>query len=295
MNRSIQTRAITSSAKLSAISPESPRYVDVPQSFQEDWAPRSFVSGRIPVPRELFPPSRPDKPSKQYLANATREPKTPTDYSKLSEKGKHKYRLSQMRKEYLREGLTELHQRKKNAIQRMQFRADEKQAERARLLSQAEREDARLTNISIPSEMQPGKRIDLHSLDALKIHESKSTNVARTEADRLDLRKDQLHTLYMHSRTFITTEEELKKKIEMEFADNKFSETSKDTTLSYWESRGAPDGIAEMVNRSTINSRGGSPARSGSGESKSLQAEAAYARDQERMKRIAEKLSGGKI
>ena len=285
MKQSIQARTFTSTTKLLAITPESPRYIDVPQPFQEDWAPPRFVSGRMPVPRELFPASRRDKPSPQYLANVTPESKKPIDYSKLSEKGQYRHRLSQMRKDYLRDGLTQLHKRKQNAIQRMQFRADEKQAERARLLSQAEREDARLTNISIPSEMLPDRIIDLHSLEAFKIHESKSANVARTEINRADLRKDQLHTLYMNSRSFITTEEQLKKKIEEEFADNKFGSNN----INYWDKEIVPDSMAEMVNKSTTSPR---MRPTGSTE---RQYQAAHERDQERMKRIAEKLSGGKI
>ena len=240
----------------------------------------------MPIPRELFPASRPDKPSPEYLANVTPEAKTPIDYSKLSETGQYKYRQAQKRKDYLREGLTQLYKRKQHATQRMQFRADEKQAERARLLSQAEREDARLTNVSIPSEMQPDKKTESSSHAELEIHESKSANAARSEVTKTELRKDQLHTLYMNSRDFITSEEQLTQKIDEEFSDNKFREGGKSLNLSKWDSEGRPESIADLVNRSII-----SPRKRNDGD----QLDTVFKRDQERMKRIAEKLSGGKI
>ena len=286
LRQSVQARAFSSTTQRTSISPESPRFIDVPKSFQEDWAPPRFVSGRMPVPRDLFPARRPDKPSPEYLANVTQDPKVPVDVSKLSEKQQYKHRLSQMRKEYLREGLTGLNQRKKNAIQNMQFRSDEKQAERSRLLSQAEREDARLTNISVTSEMNPDKKVDLAHLNAQEIHEHKITNVARKEAERTALRKDQLHTLYMNSREFITTQEQLKKKIADEFSATKFGGEGRENYASHWEAGEVPEGINDLVNAATVSSTG---ARNDPGP------EAAFKRDQERMKRIAEKLSGGKI
>ncbi|RMZ86557.1 hypothetical protein DV736_g6218, partial [Chaetothyriales sp. CBS 134916] len=285
------TRRLATTAPLAAISPESPRYIDVPQSLQEDWVPRRFVPGRMPVPREIFPRNRPDKPSPEYLANATPEPKQPVDTSKLSEKALYKHRLGQLRKQYLRESLVQLHKRKQAAVSRMKFRSDEKQADHARLVAQAEREDVRLTSISVPSSMNPNIKVDLHSaVDTCQIHEEKTANVSRAETDKTDARLDNLHTLYMNARTFIVNEAQLKAKIADEFADNKFNKFDSgkagEQNMSLWDSLGAPDGMKEMVNKSTVSPRM---------REKDAAYEAAWERDQERMKRVAEKLSGGKI
>ncbi|RMD42170.1 hypothetical protein DV735_g2967, partial [Chaetothyriales sp. CBS 134920] len=285
------TRGLATTAPLAAISPESPRYIDVPQSLQEDWLPRRFVPGRMPVPREIFPRNRPDKPSAEYLANVTPEPKQPVDTTKLSEKALYRHRLGQLRKQYLRESLVQLHKRKQAATSRMKFRSDEKQADHARLIAQAEREDVRLTSISVPASMNPNAKLDLRSAaDRRHIHEEKKANVSRTQTDKTGVRLDNLHTLYMNARTFIVNEAQLKAKIAEEFADNKFNKVdagkSGEQNMSLWDSLGAPDGIKDMVNKSTVSPRM---------REQDPAYEAAWERDQERMKRVAEKLSGGKI
>src|SRR6201996_3105373 len=100
-------RTFSTSSARSYIPPESPAYIDVPQPLQQvrDIKPRA--KGILPLPRELFPARRPDKPSQKYLDNVTRDP-LPQNYrpeNELTETGRYKRRMAEMRKSQLRSGL----------------------------------------------------------------------------------------------------------------------------------------------------------------------------------------------
>ena len=193
--------------------------------------------------------------------------------------------MTQLRKQHLREGLAELYARKQNQDREKKIRSDTKSAERARLVSQAEREDARLTNASVPAAMNPKLKQTFTEEDALWMQEKRRQNIETHQSKKSAAQHDALHTLYMNARDFITDEEQLGAKIKEEFDDKNFGGHSSDPAKSYWDSQGPPDGIAEMVNRSTM-SRG----RQGVSEK-----EDAWRRDQERMRKLAEGLSGGKM
>ncbi|OAP62324.1 hypothetical protein AYL99_04527 [Fonsecaea erecta] len=244
------SRVFSTTSPRSYIPPESPAFVDVPQPLQpvRDFHPRA--NGLLPVPRELFPARRPDKPGQQYLDNVTRDPLPknipPPDH--LTETGKYKRRMAELRKTHLRSALKELHMRKTSIDAAIAARSAAKQRERARLVSQTEREDA--------------------------AHEAR---LAAKHEDRLD----KLHTLYINSRTFITDREQLSAAIEKAFT----------TTGSIWRKDGRPDTVEEMIkrgrDRTADQGRGGMMLFSDVNE-RAL-------KDQERMKKIAEKLSGGKL
>ena len=193
--------------------------------------------------------------------------------------------MTQLRKQHLRQGLAELHTRKQKQDRDLNVRSDTKSAERARLISQAEREDARLTNVSIPSAMDPDSKQMFTHEEAEEMQKRRSRHVEAHEAMKADAQHDALHTLYMNARNFITSEKQLLKKIEEEFDIKDFGGHSSDPAKSYWDSQGPPDGIAQMVNRSTM----------GRGKQSVGEKEDAWRRDQERMKKLAEGLSGGKM
>lgn len=284
LTKSFQTRTFSSTSNLTSIPPESPFYIDVPPSHQADLPLPKKSKGVLPVPRKLFPAKRPDKPSLQYLANATPD-KLPHNIAPdmtLSDQGRYKLRMTERRKTHLREGLTELYKRKENMTRAINAKSEAKQAEHARLMAQAEREDARLTNNSIPEGMKPGKHHEISEKELWEIYEKKKANVDRQAAERAEERRDKLHTLYMNARNFITTEEQLNKHIEMEFDEKFFGEF--ESAASMWATS-PPDSIKTMIERT----RGGHSVRLGE------EASERFNRDQERMKRIAEKLSGGKM
>ncbi|KAH0836041.1 hypothetical protein AYO21_02683 [Fonsecaea monophora] len=276
-------RAFSSSSPRAYIPPESPAFVDVPEPLQTIRDSQARPKGILPVPRELFPSRRPDKPGQQYLDNVTPDPLPknipPPDH--LTETGKYKRRMAELRKTHLRSALKELHTRKTSIDTTIAARSAAKQRERTRLLSQAEREDVRLTNVSVPSAMRPQKIHELSIEEELANYNArKAAHEARLAAKHED-RLDKLHTLYMNSRTFITDREQLSAAIEKAFT----------TTGSIWRKDGRPDTVEEMIkrgrDRTADQGRGGMMLFSDVNE-RAL-------KDQERMKKIAEKLSGGKL
>lgn len=313
--RSCRTRlANTSSRRNFSVSrvqrqipPESPAYIDIPSSLQAALPWSRPVKGTLPVPRELFPASRPDKPSELYLQHLT--PDALPKNVKSSAKGQERARLAQLRKEQLRQGLTGLYARKQAEINAMNNRSTNKQAERSRLLRQPEREDARLTSTSVTKEMQPAHA---HSLDALlaevaaakRIHAQKLDNVARHAQKKQEERLDHLHTLYMNARSFITNPHQLNVAIAEQFdlstggpeavpahADFK---TDIGSGQSMWQF-GPPESIKDMVDDATDTPRDRTAKSIRYGKNASPADEARYRREQDRFKKIAERLSGGKM
>lgn len=276
------TRTFSTSSSLFYIPPESPAYIDVPQPIQQVRDIKPCAKGILPLPRELFPARRLDKPNQQYLENVTRDPlpKNILSEDHLTETGRYKRRMAELRKTHLRSSLKELHARKSSIDSTIAARSAAKHRERARLLTQPEREDVRLTNVSIPSAMRPQKIHVLSPDEQLEIHNTRlathEANLAAKHEDRLD----SLHTLYMHARSFITTKEQLKTALDKTFESNR----------SIWR-EGEPETVQDMIKRgrdtNAAQGRGGSVLPGDLTERAS--------KDQERMKKIAERLSGGKL
>ena len=195
--------------------------------------------------------------------------------------------MADLRKSHLRSSLVELHQRKTSIQQSMQKRSQYKSDQSQRLVHQPPRHDERLTNNSIPSTLLAPQH-NLTPTEALAIHDRKTANVAAHEAKRVAERVDALHTLYMNARHFITDEKQMLAKIKAEFEDKSFG-LSGSKGQSYWDS-GPPDDIKRMVDSQYVAPRKTEPSGAGLGNTNSKST-----RDQERMKRIAEKLSGGKL
>ncbi|KIW17841.1 hypothetical protein PV08_05036 [Exophiala spinifera] len=278
----IRTFASTSSRL--HIPPESPAFIDVPEPHQPVGEPKPQVKGILPVPRELFPRRRPDKPGQEYLANVTRDPlpKNVPHPDHLSETGRYKQRMAELRKAQLREGLQELHRRKVHIDGQIAYRSQARQKQNARLTTQAQREDERLTNATVPSAMKlRGGHHELSPEDEDALYDSRvqayQAKRAAKHADRLD----RLHTLYMNARHFITTKEQLADAIDQAFQ----------TTKSIWDRQGPPDTVEDMIRRG--RDRTGDQGRGGLRLSSEVNER--VLKDQERMQKIAEKLSGGKM
>ena len=287
------TRAFTTTTTQCAIPPEAPNYVDVPPSHPPDLVTPRRQKGILPVPRELFPPQQPDKPSADYLARVTRDkkPENVVSEENMSDLGRYRHRLGETRKQYLRESLLDLHIRKEAHTKRIAFRSHQKQAERERLINQPERIDEQLTNATIPQYMRPlnGKQIPPGDMKAA--YERKKTNLERHKVEKDEERRDALHTLYMNARNFITTEEQLGAEIDRAFpVDGKHPNFKSDVSpgSNMWNI-GAPPTIGDLLEAGSQRVR---KDFSKAGLENSAQK---YRIDQERMKRIAEELSGGKI
>ena len=123
-----------------------------------------------------------------------------------------------------------------------------------------------------------------------------------------------LHTLYMNARSFITNESQLDAAIDKEFpADGsppKRWRTQERPGTSIWN-KGPPKGVKTMLEESVGGSgdSGGAGGMSSAGAGRGVsrytgvlgrvvedqRTTALHRKDQERMKRIAEELSGGKM
>jgi pyruvate-formate lyase len=285
-------RAFTTTAAQLAVPPESPNFVDVPQSYQPDLVIPRRQKGVLPVPRELFPPRQPDKPSEEYIARATRDKlaKNVVPESKMSELDKYRTRMALTRKKHLKEGLLELHNREEAMARLVAIRSEQKRKERERLVSQAERVDERLTNSSVPQAMKPGKALKINEADVEARYKKKMSNLEKQWREKAEERREALHTLYMNARTFITTDEQLDAEIEKAFPKGRNTEFATDTKLgdNIWNV-GSPATIADLLDA------GASRVRKDFSKAGLTETDHKFAIDQERMKRIAEELSGGKM
>ncbi|KAJ5721359.1 uncharacterized protein N7483_009293 [Penicillium malachiteum] len=248
----VQVRSFTTSPNL-RVGPESPHFVDIPQVLQPTNASKPRVKGTLPVPRELFPSRRTDKPGKMYLDAVTPAPKTERKVNVKSsdpEKQAFKIKMAELRRENLREGLEGLYKRKTSAEAVMSHRSRENQKRRESVLRQSEPEDERLTRSSIVQAMQSQKHVlaDPNREERLAISKAR---VEAQEAQKSAERQDDLHSLYMSARTFITTEEQLSAEIDRVFPDGENTAWRNDCQPgdNIWN-LGTPPTVQSIVNES---------------------------------------------
>ncbi|KAL3473577.1 hypothetical protein BJX99DRAFT_233452 [Aspergillus californicus] len=217
----VQLRGFSSSSSL-RVGPESPNFIDVPRLIQPDLAPKPRVKGTLPVPREIFPTRRVDKPNKKYIAAAA---PAPSGSKRIKQDGPHaeyqewKREMASMRRNHLREGLSELYNRKKKTDYLMASRSRLRQHERNIVLNQPLRKDELLTRPSVLRDMLP-KNTPILPDPTREAQVAKSKE--RLEHSRLQKgleRQDSLHTLYVNARDFITTETQLAAEIAKVFPE----------------------------------------------------------------------------
>ena len=271
-----------------SIPPESPNYIDVPKSVQPQAIYKPFVKGVLPVPRQIFRPGDPDKTSPEYLAAVTPEPLPPKKKSTPNEAHagfiKWKAQQAASRRQNLRESLVELRHRKEKIDKRVATRSAKKIAEHERLVAEPERDDERFTAPSVLQSMSPSSRGRLPDPNREARIAAKKANFAALEAAKQEERRNALHTLYMNAGNFIVTEEHLDRVIDEVFDDNtQFANDSKNG-LNIWNT-GFPETVQEMLNQANRTSGG-----------KAIERNQGYGPvTKERMKRIGEELTGGKI
>ncbi|KMP06660.1 hypothetical protein CIRG_06341 [Coccidioides immitis RMSCC 2394] len=276
----IQARLFSSSPS-SMVGPESPNYIDIPRTIQPYLPRKKRAKGVLPVPREIFPARRPDKPSESYIANATPEPasnkpKVDND-NPLFEQLEWKRRMAAVRRKNLREGLLELHERKQKTESKVLARSKARQAQNRQVLNQPSREDERLTSATIVQAMVSKKNPILPDPNAEARLAKSLANVAMKQQLKSEERMDAIHSLYMNARDFIITEEQLNEEIERVFPAGDNPEWMNDQRAgeNVWN-LGPPPTVSSLVHRKDDeNSR--------------------WDLVQDRTKKIAEALTGGKI
>lgn len=276
----VQVRNFSVSSKL-RVGPESPNYIEIPQTLQPDLPRKPQVKGTLPVPREIFTPRRADKPTWTYISAATPEPtkeKPIKEDDPNAQTIEWKRKMAKSRRENFREGLAELYKRKTETDAFMTRRSAAKQARRERVFNQPPREDERLTQPTIVKAMQPTQNAILPDPNRESRLEASRLRVLAKQEEKSALRKEDLHTLYMNARTFITTEAQLDQEIEAKFNETGGSEWDTDTVsgTNVW-AKGAPPSIQDIVRNQTSSETG------------------KWRVEQERMRKVVEELTGGKM
>ena len=284
----------TSSVRKAQIPPTSPKFIEVPRPKQPQQPFPVIVKGVLPIPRLIFPhkpkPGDTDKASAEYLADVTPEPIVDKTSSistydpRTAEFVSWKARQAEARRRNLRQSLIELNNRKQHKDRFLAARSAEKQAIRKALLEAPEREDERLTNPSILQSRIPQRHHALPDPNREARLARKRQNVAKMEAMRVEHRRAALHNLYVNAGSFITTAAQLNATIDNVFDDN--SQFTNDSTpgLNIWN-LGFPETVQQLLAKEE-----GRPGRKAMD---SAEGNAGVTRD--RMRRIAEELTGGKL
>ncbi|KAI9691988.1 MAG: hypothetical protein M1820_009640 [Bogoriella megaspora] len=290
-------RFFSSTPSILSIGPESPKYIDVPQPPQSTYDSKPRPRGFLPVPRPLFTDLRDTKgrviPNAlaQRVEGATAEP-SPTHGAPSrmhADRGRYKARLAESRRKNLREGAKELLQRKQSRDAKAEARQRKMVAEREALVAAPEREDERLTKGSVLSVML--QRGAIQDPDREARLAEKRANVQALQELRKAERQDKLHTLYMNAREFIVDEQGLDERIEKEFGTVEnprrfgFRGGKVYGGLSLWDEVN-PLTTEEMMKGATGLYRD---------QTAVMHEEKVDQRLQERMKRLAEELTGGKM
>ncbi|KAI9862315.1 MAG: hypothetical protein M1813_004791 [Trichoglossum hirsutum] len=267
--------------------PESPKFIEVPKPRQSRPPPNRRVKGILPVPRDIFSRRRPTNLTPEYFAAVTREPSVPKgDVELTGDQGElvaWKRRMAALRRRNLREGLVGLYDRKKQTDRAIAARSAFKAAEREWLLHEEEREDVRLTSPTVPQSLKQLQRGPLPDPDRAQRIAAKAEVVQMKQAQRAEERNDSLHSLYMHARDFITTEEQLNEAIERVFVSHPREFVDSDKGENIWNT-GPPDTVQEMLDR--VNKA----------EKKAIDFHEGLAvLTDRRVRRIAEELTGGKM
>jgi hypothetical protein len=275
----INTRSFSTSKPLSLIGPENPRFIEIPQSAQPQAPPRRVIKGVLPVPRNIFRKSPIPKTSDEYFAATiprARKNKRPQD-----DHVAWKRKMAAARRQNLREGLAALHARKLRTDRQLLHRSAYKKQTREERFNAPQREDERLTNPTITeamSQLQVGHVKDAGREERI---EEMKVRVAAKEAIREEARQTALHTLYMHARSFITTEQELDDRINKIFTTRPFEGS---VSNNIWEAKGPPQTVQVMLD--DINKRQKSVVGKYQGPGMITGS---------RMKKIGEELTGGKM
>lgn len=156
-----------------------------------------------------------------------------------------------------------------------------KSEERERLLAAPQREDERLTNPTVRESMRIVKLASIPDPRRAERLVEKAERVKAKEARREEARKNALHTLYMHARSFITTEEQLDEEIEAIFVPMPFPDSSSN---NIWDAMKGPKTVQDLLSEVNHTQKDAVAYHAGPAVITG-----------ERMKKIAEELTGGKM
>ena len=196
-----------------------------------------------------------------------------------------KARQSELRRRNLIEGLTELKQRKQETDRKNAATSYQNRRIREKLLYVPERRDAFLTNPSVLSSQQPARYRGLPDPERPARLAVKIQNVADMAAMREEARRNALHTLYANAGDFIMTGEKLDGVIDKAFDDNSQFTSDSGEGVNIWN-LGYPETVEELLRKTDKTWKRQTALDSAQGNEVITS---------ERMKKISEELTGGKM
>lgn len=246
------------------------------------------MKGVLPVPRDIFAgKGEKNLGTEEVMEKSTRAAERNAEAPAGSREA-WKIKMAEQRKRNLKEGVNELKTRQFKTKRRLETAQAKKYQEHEELIARPEREDERLT--------APSNGLDLDALYHGRVPDPsrdlrlamKRERQAAFEASKTADRLDSVHTLYSHARKFIVTPQQLDSAVEEAFGTNEspvtFGPGHGEEGTSIWHD-GKPYSVQDMLNSANR-------ARS----SRALQNTGGYiAINQERVQRIAEALTGGKM
>ena len=156
---------------------------------------------------------------------------------------------------------------------------------REKLLYARERKDVYLTNPSVLSSQRPERYRGLSDPERPARLAVKSQNVAAMAAMREEARRNALHTLYVNAGDFIMTDEKLNGVIEKTFDDNSQFRSDSGEGVNIWN-LGYPETVEELLRKMDKTWKRQTALDSAQGNELITS---------ERMKKIGEELTGGKM
>ncbi|KAM0702341.1 hypothetical protein Q7P35_011251 [Cladosporium inversicolor] len=281
-------RTFSTSTARAAVGPEHPQYITFPEPPQQNAPQTKWMKGILPVPRDVFSGKGTRGLDNDEILDQSTKTAERHGEAKAGSREAWKIKLAEQRKQNLREGVRELKSRQLKTKRRMEAQQAQKYREHEDLVSRPEREDERLT--------APSNGLDLDALYHGRVPDpsrglrlaSKRERTAEFEASRTADRLDSVHTLYSHARKFIVSPQQLDAAVEEAFGTNEnpatFGPGHGEEGTSIWHD-GKPHSVQDMLNSANR-------ARS----QKALHNTGGYiAINQERVQRIAEALTGGKM
>jgi hypothetical protein len=288
------TRAfsLTSIRPVNRIPPESPAYLDVPQSPQSQAVEDAKLSrlafkGHLPIPRKVFRKRshRAHKTSPGFLAQSAKVPTSPSSQLPApDDRIAWKRRMAASRRKNLKEGVQQLWVRQNRTETQRRARQRAKSNANIAALQAPQREDERLTESSIPAALLQTAvvRDPLAFRRALASRDRTAALAARKSQER----KDALQHMYMLARSFIVSEQELERRVEKLFSADYFSSygiTSRNTEIvNIWDRDGLQPTVQDMVGQVSKPSNKGV-------------VEDAQTATSKRQQRLAEELTGGAL
>ncbi|KAL9083100.1 MAG: hypothetical protein Q9159_005974 [Coniocarpon cinnabarinum] len=217
----------------------------------------------------------------------SRKPPTKTTTQERAERNAYRARMAAMRRDSLRGGLVSLANRRNRREARNAAKHEKSSRERLETFAAPPPEDERLTRMSQTREMTaPLKHSGPYMTDP-NAAERRAAKVARYEAQRArkaSETQEALHTLYMRARDFIVTEEQLDQEIDLAFGTAESPAHFKNRP-SVW-AHGPPPSLQSMLDAT---------GQTGGGMLSEKDEQARVRLMEKRMKKVAEKLTGGKM